>query len=72
MTNMNLQGFLAYHKGNAYGLVITDAGKKLTDAELRAYVRWGLLHGYKLLSELPEFETINKNIQKTRDYDTLQ
>lgn len=26
MTNMNLQGFLAYHKGNAYGLVITDAG----------------------------------------------
>lgn len=60
MTDMNLQGFLAYHKGNAYGLVITNAGKALTDKELRAYARWGLLHGYKLLSELPEFETIKE------------
>lgn len=60
MTDMNLQGFLAYHKGNAYGVVITDAGKVLTDKELRAYARWGLLHGYKLLSGLPEFETIKE------------
>lgn len=57
---MNLQGFLAYHKRNAHGLVTTDAGKRLTDAELRAYARWGVLHGYTLLSQLPEYETIKE------------
>lgn len=58
--DMNLQGFLSYHKRSASGLVTNDAGKRLTDLELRAYARWGVSHGYKLLSELPEYETIKE------------
>ena len=40
--DMDLRGFLMYHKKNAGGLVSTDAGRSLTDEELRAYCIWGL------------------------------
>lgn len=69
---MDLQGFLATRR-RADGLVTTDAGRDLTDKELRAYCRWGLAHGYTRLKELPEFETIEKELnydkaRKTRPY----
>lgn len=66
---MNLEGFLKFHKKNANGLVTTDRGKELSDAELRAYCQWGVKNGYKRLSELPEFEIIEElnNLYKTGD-----
>lgn len=60
--DMDLQGFLATRR-RADGLVTTDAGRDLTDKELRAYCRWGLAHGYTRLKELPEFETIEKELK---------
>lgn len=66
--DMDLQGFLATRR-RADGLVTTDAGHDLTDKELRAYCRWGLAHGYTRLKELPEFETIENelNYNKARN-----
>ena len=61
--DMDLRGFLMYHKKNAGGLVTTDAGRSLTDEELRAYCIWGLKNGYKTLYELPEFETIEVELK---------
>ena len=52
-----------YHKKDAGGLVSTDAGRSLTDEELRAYCIWGLQNGYKTLYELPEFETIEVELK---------
>ena len=39
--DIDLRGFLLYHKKDAGGLVSTDAGRSLTDEELRAYCIWG-------------------------------
>lgn len=44
-------------------LVTTDAGRDLTDKELRAYCRWGLMSGYTRLKQMPEFETIEKQLK---------
>ena len=59
--DMDLHGFLATRR-RADGLVTTDAGRDLTDKELRAYCRWGLKHGYTRLKQLPEYETIEKEL----------
>ena len=56
--DMDLLGFLENHKKDATGLVTTDAGRDLTDKELRAYCRWGVRNGYRTLLQLPEFETV--------------
>ena len=61
--NMDLKGFLTHFKRNATGIVRTNAGRYLTDTELRAYCIWGLQNGYKTLYELPEFETIEVELK---------
>lgn len=60
--DMDLLGFLEFHREDASGLVSTDAGRSLSDKELRAYCRWGVRHGFRLLSELPEFEDIESEL----------
>jgi hypothetical protein len=60
--DMDLAGYLA-SKRRINGLVTTDAGRDLTDRELRAYCRWGLAHGFTRLKQLPEFETIEKELK---------
>ena len=39
--DLDLAGYLA-QKRKINGLVTTDAGRDLTDKELRAYCRWGI------------------------------
>ena len=51
--DMDLLGFLENRKKDATGLVTTDAGRDLTDKELRAYCRWGVRNGYRTLLQLP-------------------
>ena len=60
--DLDLAGYLA-QKRKINGLVTTDAGRDLTDKELRAYCRWGLDHGYTRLKQLPEFETVEKELR---------
>ena len=60
--DMDLAGYLATRK-KIDGLVTTDAGRDLTDKELRAYCRWGLRNGYTRLKQMPEFETIEKQLK---------
>ena len=62
--DMDLKGFLMWHKGNADGYVTTDSGRDLTGRELRAYCRWGVSNGYELLSELPEFEEVEQRMKE--------
>lgn len=60
--DMDLAGYLATRK-KIDGIVTTDAGRDLTDKELRAYCRWGLMNGYTRLNQMPEFETIEKELK---------
>ena len=63
--DLDLNGFLKFEKRKVNGLVTTDKGRDLTDKELRAYCKWGVDNGYKLLSELPEFEEIEEELLKS-------
>lgn len=60
--NLDLLGFLENkHLSNSeISIVTTDKGKNLTFDELIEYCRWGIKNGYTLLSQLPEYETIEE------------
>lgn len=61
--NADLQGLLAYFKHrNATGIMKSDKGHSLSDKEAKAYVRWGVKKGYKLLKEMPEFEDVKDQL----------
>jgi len=62
--NMDLEGFLLWHKNrSADNIIISDKGHHLNDKEARAYARWGLDNGYKSLKELPEFEEVKDKLK---------
>lgn len=60
--DLDLLGFLENkHLSNTkISIVSTDKGKDLTFNELVNYCRWGIKNGYVLLSQLPEYETIDE------------
>ena len=62
--DLDLRGFLMDNKGKADGIVSTDKGRELTGNELRAYCWWGLCNGYRMLSELPEFEELEEELER--------
>ena len=62
MTDLDLKNTLnAAAKGeiSLEDIIITDKEKCLTGEEAFNYLKWGIKHGFKLLSEMPEYETIN-------------
>lgn len=59
----DLQGFLDYYRRRkADGLFQTNSGYTLSDKEAKAYARWGIKNGYKLLKEMPEFEEVKDKL----------
>jgi hypothetical protein len=64
--NAYLVGFLeyinSYKKRNVGGWVTTDDGYNLSNAEVRAYVRWCVRNGYKYLYDAPPFETVKDKL----------
>ena len=59
----DLQGFLSYfHRKNSGGIIVTDKGRTLSDKEAKAYIRWGLKNGYTELTQMPEFDDVEQQL----------
>lgn len=62
--DLDIKRFLVYDKRKANGWVSTDAGRELTDTELRAFCLWGVANGYDSLKAMPEFEEVEEEVKK--------
>lgn len=59
----SLQGLLEYGKRRRLtGIIESDNGYSLSDAEARKYIKWALMNGYKYLSEVPDYEQVKDKI----------
>lgn len=62
--NCDLQGFLDFftHK-KSDNIIVTNAGRSLSDKEAKEFVRWGIQNGYTDLTDMPEYEDIENQLK---------